>query len=636
MMTEDKRIVCAEDDTIDVLGLTVRTHNALRRSRVHTIGELLEVHSADKLLAIRNMGEKGVAEIEEKLANITVISSSPLPPSIPPSHEQTNFGLANDFNVIIDMGPPRLPKYEIVKWQQALLVKQMRAGLLHPEIAVDGKTLGELAQASIFTADLYDRLLKILASSISVSDELEFLLSLLQPRELDILRRRYGFQKQTLETVGIALLIVRERVRQLEKQGISRFESTIASVPLIRIRSAILFAGDSGMDISFEDWSQRLLRTGLLGNWTNEKFFDFDPIELMVAVCKLTSDSDTAIKFPKCLDYILRLHGQGKSSTPAKVLYLAEKVSSAERKLVRRHLQHSGAVSLEWLVEHEDIPYAQTEMQEILEAQNFFEAGNGWYMSYDYMPNSLGKNQVFHKSLFKMFQYCGPLEIRDIHFGIEHTLVKTEFPVLPPDALKAILGNYGYPNEDDLWYWDGEISEELNAGEEIILETIRKNNGVAHHSELARAMIDSTLSFPSLHATLQRSPLFDNFQRSLYKLRGSRPSYDAIERARLAKERTPVNLQVRYDTHGNIIIGANLGILAIGSGTLMSDKLPNLEGEWEYKSDNGKTRKITVTENEIRGLSTAIRYFGCKVGDRIQLIFNAWDRTVAIDKKEFE
>lgn len=113
MMTEDKRIVCAEDDTIDVLGLTVRTHNALRRSRVHTIGELLEVHSADKLLAIRNMGEKGVAEIEEKLANITVISSSPLPPSIPPSHEQTNFGLANDFNVIIDMGPPQIGRAHV-------------------------------------------------------------------------------------------------------------------------------------------------------------------------------------------------------------------------------------------------------------------------------------------------------------------------------------------------------------------------------------------------------------------------------------------------------------------------------------------------------------------------------------------
>lgn len=634
-MTESEKIVCREVDKIDVLGLTVRVYNALRRSRVDTIGELLEVHNADRLFEIRNMGEKGVAQIEEKLANITVISSSPLPPFIP-SHEQTNFGLASDLNVIIDMGPPRIPKYEAVKWQQALLAKQIRAGLLHPDLVIQNETLGELVQVSIFAADLYDRLLKILASSISVSDELEFLLSLLQPRELDILRRRHGFQKQTLETVGIALSITRERVRQLEKQGISRFESTMASVPLVRIRSAILFAGDSGLDISFEDWSRRLLKTGLLGDWTNEKFFGFDQIELMVAICKLTSDSDTAIKFPKSLDYILQLHGQGKSSTSAKVLYLMEKVSSAERRLVRRHLQHSGAVSLEWLVEREDIPYAQIEMQEILEAQNFFEVDNGWYMPYECMPDSLGKSHVFHKSLFKMFQYCGPLEIRDIHFGIEHDLVKTEFPVPPPDALKTILGNYGYPSEDDLWYWDGEISEGLNTGEAIILEAIHKNNGAAHHSELAHAMINSSLSFSSLHATLRSSPLFDNFQKSLYKLRGSKPRYDAIERARLVKERTPMNLQVEYDIQGNIIIGANLGILAIGSGTLMSDKLPNLEGEWEYKSDNGKTRKITVTENEIRGLSTAIRYFGCKVGDRIQVIFNAPDRTVAIDKRGFE
>ena len=625
-MTEDKRIVYAEDDTLDVLGLTVRVHNALRRSGVHTIGELLEVHNADKLLEIRNMGERGVAQIEEKLANITLIS--------PQRHEKAGFSAASNIP-IIDL-IPRVPIQEVVKWQQALLIKQMRAGLLHPNLVIQNETLGELVQASIFAADLYDRLLKILASSISVSDELEFLLSLVQPRELDILRRRYGFQKQTLETVGIALSITRERVRQLEKQGLSRFESTIASVPLIRIRSAILFAGDSGMDISFEDWSQRLLRTGLLGDWTDEKFFDFDQIELMLAVCKLTSDSDTAIEFPKCLDYILRLHGQGKSSTPAKVLHLTGKVSSEERRLVRRHLQHSGAVSLEWIVQHEDMPYAQTDMRAILEAHDFFEVGNSWYMSYDYMPASLGKGHVFHKSLFKMFQYCGPLEIRDIHFGIEHALVRTDFPFPPPDALKTILKKYGYLSEGDLWYWDGEISEELNTGEAIILETIRKNKGVAHHFELARAIIDSSLSFASLHATLRGSPLFDNFEKGLYKLRGSRPSYDAVERARLAKERTPVNLQVEYDTHGNIIIEANLGILVIGSGTLMSDKLPNLEGEWEYKSDNGKTRKITVTENEIRGLSTAIRYLDCKVGDRIQLIFNAWDRTVAIDKKGFE
>ena len=628
MMTEDKRIVCAEDDTIDVLRLTVRVCNALRRSGVHTIGELLEVHDADKLFEIRNMGQKGIAQIEEKLANITVISSSPF-------LGQENFSLVNDFNVIIDMGPPQIPAHEVIKWQQTLLAKQMRAGLLHPKLIIENWTLDELVQTnSVFVKDLYGRLLKILTSSVSISDELEFLLSPLQPRKLDILRRRYGFQKQTLETIGIALSITRERVRQLEKQGISRLESTIASVSLIRIRSAILFASDSGMDISFEDWSQRLLRMGLLGDWTNEKFFGFDQIELMVAVCKLTGDPDTAIKFPKSLDYILQLHGQGKSSTPAKVLYLTKKVSSAERKLVRQHLQHSGAVSLEWLVGHANIPYSQTEMQEILEAQDFVEVGNGWYMSYEYEPHSLGKNHVFHKSLFKMFQYSGPLEIRDVYFGIEHTLVKKEFPVPPPDVLKIVLGNYGYPNEDDLWYWDSEISEELNTGEAIILEAIRKNNGVVHHSELAQAMIDSPLSFPSLHATLQRSPLFDNFQKSLYKLRGSKPNYDEIERARLVAERTSVHLHVNYDTYGNIIIGANLGILAIGNGTLMSDKLPNLEGEWEYKSDNGKTKKITVTENEIRGLSTAIRYLDCKVGDRIQLTFDTWKRQVTIDKQE--
>ncbi len=626
-MTEDEKIICSEEDAIDVLQLGTRVYNALRRSGVNTIRQLIDVHDSDKLFEIRNLGEKGIAEVEEKLVNITLIPTSL-------AYKGEYDSEADNLNIIIDLGPPQIPVYEVVKWQQALLAKQIRADLLHPNVIFDNIPLGELVHPNHISRNhnLYLTMLKVLTSSVSVTDELEFLLAPMNERQLEILQRRYGFQKQTLEIVGNALSITRERVRQIEKQMESRVEQAMASIPLIRIRSAVLFAHD--MDASFRGWSQRLLKTGLLGDWTNEKFSRLDQIELVVAICRLTHDSNPVIEFPKSLDYMLELHSQGKLSTPAKVLHFMDKVSNDSKKLLRRYLQHSGAVSLEWLVEHKDLPYSQREMQTILEAWNFFKVGNGWYMSYEYQPSSLVKNHVFHKSLFKMFQYCGLLEIRDISMGMEHALVKTEFSVPPPDVLQVILKKYGYSTEDDLWYWDGEISEELNTGEAIILGTIRQNNGVVHHSELVQAMIDSSLSVPSLHATLRRSPLFENFQKSLYKLRGSQPNYDDIERARLAAERVPVNLQVDYDSYGNIIIQATLSRLAIGNGTVMSDKLPYLEGEWQYRAADDENGLVVTTNKEIRGLSRILKHLGCEVGDRIQLTFNTWKQEVTIDKQE--
>lgn len=53
-----------KDDDISVLGLTVRSSNALRRAGIHTVGDLID-YPTEKLADIRNMGAKSVAEIAD-------------------------------------------------------------------------------------------------------------------------------------------------------------------------------------------------------------------------------------------------------------------------------------------------------------------------------------------------------------------------------------------------------------------------------------------------------------------------------------------------------------------------------------------------------------------------------------------
>lgn len=57
------------EKSIDILNLSVRSHNCLKRSRITTIGELQNLTEED-LLHIRNLGRKGVGEILTAIANL--------------------------------------------------------------------------------------------------------------------------------------------------------------------------------------------------------------------------------------------------------------------------------------------------------------------------------------------------------------------------------------------------------------------------------------------------------------------------------------------------------------------------------------------------------------------------------------
>ena len=567
------------------------------------------------------MGEKGIAAIGGKLEAVDIISHF----SESKLGSRTGYSIASDFSIFVDFGPPTLPVHIAVKSLQMALAKQIRIRTLHPDLEIEGQPLSELVGSKrIYDISLHTKLINILTSSQSVADEIETLFSLagLDGRHMTVLLMRYGYQKHTLKVVGDAIQVTRERVRQIEKQAKDRTVRAMQSHSFPRIRSALLFADN--IDLSYTEWTLRLLKSGLLGDWTIEEYCEHEPIEMMLTICRVTD----AIDIPSNLELMLELHKEGRSSTPARLLYIKNSLSAEAKRFFRKHLNHSGALSVEWLLERVEIHFSTHELHCIFEALGYIEVGCGWYMPDDFSPDPSDKNQVIHRSIQKMFQHCGPVEIRDVYFAIEHTLSRTDFPVPPIDTLETILTKCGYTHEDNCWFWDGSIDEDLNRGEAIILETLNRYNGVAHHSELVAAIVDSALSAASLHATLKRSPLFDRFRKGLYKLRGFQPDYSAIERARSAAERIPINLEVEYDTYGNINLYATLSLMTLANGVLVSEKLPNLAGEWGFVL-RGQHWLIRITENEIRGLLPVLNDIDCEVGDRIQLSFNTWKREVS-------
>ncbi len=77
------------EDSLELLPLSARSSNCLRRAGIHTVGQLLD-YPADKWLDIRNMGTKSVDEVLDLAARIRagdgfqMVASKPKPPEPPP------------------------------------------------------------------------------------------------------------------------------------------------------------------------------------------------------------------------------------------------------------------------------------------------------------------------------------------------------------------------------------------------------------------------------------------------------------------------------------------------------------------------------------------------------------------------
>ncbi len=56
------------DSKIEELDFSVRTYNCLKKENINTIGELVQL-SEKQLLEIRNLGQKSLDEIKEKLVD---------------------------------------------------------------------------------------------------------------------------------------------------------------------------------------------------------------------------------------------------------------------------------------------------------------------------------------------------------------------------------------------------------------------------------------------------------------------------------------------------------------------------------------------------------------------------------------
>ncbi len=625
--------IIPREDSIGRLNLTSRSFNVLTSSGIRTVSEIAKLVESGKIQTIRGLGREDILEIKDRLAEIKIQDLTKVDANTPATPRKMNI--------------ETIPEH-VIKWQSQLVVKQLSTELLHEHAKIADRSVKDwLKIGAIETNTAYEVLASILGSSLNVCEEIEFLLDQIPGQHyLTILLSRYGFNRRTLLQIGQEIGVSRERVRQIDYELKNKLSDAVRAIvkpksikdlkdspTLLKMQSTLLIARDIGLDITYEQWSQRIWSSGLVGNWKSRNFADKDAVEVMIAICNILADCKVpCLQIYENLQYAVQLVASGKPNVPAKILHVCKTLPNTTKRLINRHTKHSGGVYAKWL--SEEIETELEEIKNILQGLKYNELSKGWFIpAVMRNPNEISARGVFHRALRKMFQHCGPMSIDNVCSGLRHVLSRTNFPVPPPDVMDEIVKIYGYRCMNGLYYWDGPSDENLRAGETVIMNCLDQIGPVVHHSELTHAFIKSNLSFPALPATLKHSPLFEKIETALYKVRGRSISYSDIKRATAAGNRQSLNPEVEYDTDGNVIVSFTISAIIIGLGTVSCEHFPNLNGEdWNCYVLGERAGKLNVTENEFRHLKKPLELLNCQPGNRLKFIFNTWNRTVTIEK----
>jgi len=526
------------EDPIEVLGFDRRIFNLLKRANINTIAELIEAEENQSLASIKGIGILMHSEIQQ------AVSAIKIPKSPVPTATEYSRGKETDQFTEIDLLQDQINEYskqinDVFAWQRSQIQKLFEMKLLHPNVKVQGWRLADLLEDADYPIFELMRLFAQVLNPISISEEMEVIYENVSLRNVDFLCERHGPAGKTLEQIAIDNAITRERVRQVidnEEAKISKvtterlrnLDDYVGSGALVKMQTALCLAEDLGTNFSMNQWKKLITETGLLGNLSRLKNTMSKAIDLFLATCiTLNEKGIPELVLPGNLEAAIKLKAGKQPETTLRNLLLLKNIQSQVKKTIFRHLRYSGAVNENWLARELNLELEK--IQDMLTVLGFIPIGEGWFMpekpNKQEVPN---RSEAFEHGIRKFQQYCGPIDIDSVCSATQHIVSKTNYPVPPASVMEVIMNRRGYTQEDGLWYWEGKTHEELSGGEKIILDCLRNQGPVVHHKEIEKTFSDKGYSFALIHATLRRSPLFENIGRGLYKLRGVTVSNEDI------------------------------------------------------------------------------------------------------------
>lgn len=653
---------------LEELNISPRPRNALRRAGLISVLDVCRVIDDNSIGKIQSMGAKSVEEVinltEQFLAAFDPTSvaaapsdsEDPNPPGSSPALAVQNIP---DIKIFADIPLEVLENYlgsqmveklasigiqnigdlnDLQKKFQAYLQpgsqllnktfdvlifhirKRIDQGNLSPSCLIESTSLAELLEwrpaeedQKYYQFNLFKRILQ----EKSLTSELHKYFENLTARQVEIFLE-YAWKELTLEEVGNKLGVTRERIRQIIHDAVQKLQQALDRSLKAYISTAFEVAKELGGSLSKDNWKSELIKRKILTD-SEQEYQSFD---YFCALIKNKHTSRSVFGIPENVKTILTNH----QSHPIYILNAIEKGIKTELREIKKIIGFTGGIAQAHA--QQILGYSSAETAGILNVYSIDELIPGWFTFNGEV--SLGKNTPLLRAGLIMMQACGPLDFETFCDGLRRYISRHYDTIAPPIVLRSLLKSCGFNIEGDLVSYSGEERVILGGSDQLLIDLLKEKGPVLNYQEIIEFYSGKAYSFATATArVMPKSPLLEKIEQGLYKLRGSKVTWQEIESAKSRQEALSSDAEVIYGLDGIIRYRVNVNSIAIGGVLSISrskQPLPDFDDGWPVYVNGENLGLARRDESLIWGLSPAFTKLGVKLNDRIELAFDTWQQ----------
>jgi len=655
---------------IESLGLSRRTFNSLKRIGIDNIGDVLSLIERGALGNIRNIGEKSENEIAQALKQFVHLpeheSSLEILPDdleLSESNNQLDRPLSSSLQILDDVsiaildiylpediinnlnsigittiGPLRAfyqklttflsPNNHIFMesvfrslWQK--IFNRVDKGFIHKKVIINGGDIVTFLEKSPKTIEEQSNFLHVLNQIYkysTIDDELKYVIQSLSTRDSRLFFTHI-VQHKTLESIGNEEGVSRERIRQIIEKCSRQINYFLNSSLLVNIQTACLIAQDLGDDLSKDLWKSILIDKKLLTNdllYENINSFDL--------LCALIISNRSSKFIPHISEGLRSLLG-AKNKSSLRFLRLTSSQIKPQIREIRRVVSFTCGINIDQATNI--LRCSAIETKNILLSLGYIEVLPGWF-SFSKKNLPLGRSPIRKAGLI-MVEACGVLPFEEFCDGLRRHISRHFDSIANPIVIKHALKLFGFSIENDLVSWSSPISGVMMESERIILDLFKENGPILSFQEIVDFYLKNGYSAQTATIRIMSlSPIIEKVETGYYKLRGTRHSYEDLEIVKGRQEVYSKNPEVIYGLDGLVRYQITLTTWCLSGVVSISrscQPLPDLTNGWNIYVENSSESygKAKRDDTLIWGLSPAFNALSVKMGDRVELVFNAWE-----------
>jgi len=650
---------------IETLKLSRRTYHALVRNRVLTIGNLVQFYKDKDKYQIRNIGQKSLDEISKALDGLyktlpqiteaekifyqpPVIANSTsanildqvsiddlrLPRAIRGSLKRTKIKTLGELRILSDrellninrIGPKSLKEIRQV----------ITDAISKPNEYIIKNTVNQSAQPKPVTANpvLQTKPIENWAEIVQSYFESE------KSTYTYILISRFGFSPKKLDEIAKELGVTRERVRQIQELASGRFLKYLkfsangfsSSNGFLEIIKRILSAyGDKLSLISFK---KLLQKENLLGEFSetnmSERIEKIDLLETLICWLNLLANKRynmQPVVFPIDINELAK--SRNLSIKDRDILL---NISTKDRRKIRRKILFTGGITIKEAAKILSKDERVTVL--VLKKLNLQKIDDEWFTLKSLTDDKDNSKIPLRIAGLKMLAVNPIMNIDSFHDGLRRHASRFYAGIAPIYVIAHTLPMLGFDIKDSKVSTPLSTKGILSKSEQCLISAIKKIGGVSSFLEIAEEFFLNSLSLPAVSVTLKRSSIAERADNGFYKLRGIDITWQQIEDTKKRQKRFAQDEEITHGLDGVVRMKFTVNSYAFLTGVVGAYSVKEMVGSWSLIYKDNLYGEVKTDESYLWSLAKLFKELGVRMGDRMELSFNTWNRCVSIERIE--